>query len=223
MAQEHAVSLKLPTFWTTQPRTWFMQTEAQFNLRRITVDDTMYYHVLAALDQDTASRLLDLIANPPTENKYEALKQRLLETFDLTEQERAASLLHVRALGDSKPSTLMDQMLGLMGDHPPCFLFRQLFLERMPEDIRAQLTGYKHEDCRQLAKRADALWIARDSGTTNTIHSKAYTPHPQSKKRAASPNSNKGKLCFFHWKFGAAAQKCQEPCAWTGKGQASHQ
>ena len=149
MALEHAVSLKLTTFWTAQPRTWFMQAEAQFNLRRITVDDTMYYHVLAVLDQDIASRLLDLISNPPAENKYVALKQRLLETFDLTEQERAASLLHIRTLGDSKHSALMDQMLGLMGDHPPCFLFRQLFLERMPEDIRAQLTGYKHEDCRQ--------------------------------------------------------------------------
>ena len=206
-----------------------MQAEAQFNLRRITVDDTMYYHVLAVLDQSIASRLLDLISNPPAENKYIALKQRLLETFDLTEQERAASLLHIRTLGDSKPSALMDQMLGLMGDHPR-FLFRQLFLERMSEDIRAQPTGYKHEDCRQLAKRADALWTARDSGTTNAIQSKTYTPHSQSKTRTASsqkgtasPKSDKGRLCFFHWKFGAAAQKCQEPCAWTGKGQASHQ
>ena len=207
-----------------------MQAEAQFNLRRITVDNTMYYHVLAVLDQDIASRLLDLISNPPAENKYVAPKQRLLETFDLTEQERAASLLHIRTLVDSKPSALMDQMLGLMGDHSPCFLFRQLFLERKPEDIRAQLTGYKHEDCRQLAKRADALWTAGDSGTTNAIQSITYTPHSQSKTRTASsqkgtasPKSDKGRLCFIHWKFGAASQKCQEPCAWTGKGQASHQ
>jgi uncharacterized protein (DUF2249 family) len=223
MALEHAVALKLPTFWTTQPRTWFTQTEAQFHLRHIAAEDTRYYHVLAALDQDTASRLLDLISNPPPENKYTALKQRLLETFDLTQQERAASLLHMRALGDSKPSALMDQMLGLMGDHPPCFLFKQLFLERLPEDIRTHLTGFGHDDYRQLAKTADALWTARDSGTTNTIERKTYASHPQFKKETATSTPNKGKLCFFHWKFGTSAKKCQEPCAWTGKGQASHQ
>jgi hypothetical protein len=59
---EHTVSLKLPTFWTAQPDVWFAQAETQFNLRGITADDTKYY-VLAALDQDTATRVLDLIAN----------------------------------------------------------------------------------------------------------------------------------------------------------------
>ena len=59
MSEEHAVSLKLPTFWSSQPEVWFAQAEAQFNLRIITADDTKYYYVLAALDQPTATRLLD--------------------------------------------------------------------------------------------------------------------------------------------------------------------
>ena len=76
------------------------------------------------LDQATASQLKDLIANPVEEDKYEALKVRLLETFDLSELERASLLLNFPPLGDTKPSTLMDEMLALMGDHPPCFLLR---------------------------------------------------------------------------------------------------
>ncbi|KFD56700.1 hypothetical protein M514_02376 [Trichuris suis] len=35
---ENAVSLKLPTFWTSQPQVWFEQVEAQFNLRQISAD-----------------------------------------------------------------------------------------------------------------------------------------------------------------------------------------
>ncbi len=31
----------------------------------ITQDDTKYYYALAALDQDTATRMVDLIENPP--------------------------------------------------------------------------------------------------------------------------------------------------------------
>ena len=45
-----AVSLKLPTFWSTQPKSWFCQAEAQFAIRKISEDETKYYYVIAALD-----------------------------------------------------------------------------------------------------------------------------------------------------------------------------
>ena len=118
-----AVALKLPTFWTSQPETWFTQAEAQFNLRGITEDATKYYYVVAALDQETASRLIDLISRPPDTEKYTKLKDRLVNTFGLNETERASRLLHFRPLGDSKPSALMDEMIALLGNHPPCLLF----------------------------------------------------------------------------------------------------
>ena len=69
MAEENAVALKLPTFWCSQPRVWFAQAEAQFEIRKITADETRYYYVLSALDQDTATRLLDLISAPPSTDK----------------------------------------------------------------------------------------------------------------------------------------------------------
>ena len=97
-AAENSAALKLPTFWTSQPAIWFAQTEAQFGLRKITVDETKYYYVLAALDQDTAVRLLDLISHPPAADKYEALKARLLTTFGLSVREKASRLLHFRPL-----------------------------------------------------------------------------------------------------------------------------
>ena len=64
MANENAVALKLPPFWISQPRVWFQQAEAQFALRKITADDTRYFYVVAALDQETASRLIDFLENP---------------------------------------------------------------------------------------------------------------------------------------------------------------
>ena len=215
MAEEHSVSLMLPTFWPAQPAVWFAQVEAQFHLRKITADETQYYHVLAALDHSTAMRVLDLISQPPTQNKYKALKDRLNDTFGLNKRERASRLLHFRELGDTKPSALMDEMLALLGDHPPCFLFEQLFLERLPEDIRMQLVDAQFDDCRKLAKHADALWTSQDMEySTNAVHHNRPTKQKVNKIPSQSPQDG---LCFYHRTFGKAARKCTEPCAWTGQ------
>ena len=146
--EEHAVLFKLPTFWTSQPEVWFVQAEAQFHLRRITADDTKFFYILAALDHGTATRLLDPISRPPADNKYQELKDQLIETFGLSTHESASHLLHFRPLGDTKPSTLMDEMLALLGDHSPCLLFEQLFLEGMPDEFRIQLVDAKIVDHR---------------------------------------------------------------------------
>ncbi len=214
MAEQNAVSLKLPTFWSSQPQVWFAQAEAQFEIRKLTADDTKYYYVISSLDQGTATRLLDLISNPPRRDMYKTLKDRLLDTFSLSKRERASQLLHTRPLGDSKPSALMDEMLALLGDHPPCLLFEQLFLERLPEDIRTQLVDVTIVDHRELARRADALWAARDmSASANAVQKRQATGRRQKVK---APQDS---LCFYHRKFGEAAKKCQEPCTWSGNEQ----
>ena len=124
---QNAVTQKLPPFWTSQPLVWFQQAEAQFVLRHVTADDTKYFYVVATLDQETAQRLLSLLEIPPANDKYQALKQRLLATFDLSQQERAARLLNMPGLGDRKPSVLMDDMLAwetmLRASSSPIFFF----------------------------------------------------------------------------------------------------
>ena len=115
---------------------------------------------MSALDQATASWLKDFISNPPEDDKYDTLRARLVETFNLSQPERASLLIHFWPLGDTRPSVLMDETLALLGSHRPCFLFRQLFLERMPEDMHTHLTDTDIDDHRQLARRADKTWAA---------------------------------------------------------------
>ena len=141
MTETNAVAIKLATFWEQQPKVWFLQAEAQFHIRKLTDDTTKYYHVVAALDQETSGRVLDTLSAPPADNKYTDLKQRLLTAFGLSKRERASKLLHLHPLGDRKPSELMDEMLSLLADHGFCFLAEQLFLEQLPEDIRLQLSN----------------------------------------------------------------------------------
>ena len=72
----HAVSLKLPSFWSKNPRGWFRTIESSFGLRNITTSLTKYHYVVSTLDEDTSSRITDLIDAPPAADPYAAIKDQ---------------------------------------------------------------------------------------------------------------------------------------------------
>ena len=226
MTETNAVSLKLPTFWTSQPHVWFQQAEAQFTIRSITADQTKYAYIVAALDQDTASRLLDLLCQPPDEHKYDTIKARLLKTFGLTRRVRANKLLHMDDLGDRRPSALMDEMLALLDGHQPCMLFEQLFLNRMPDPIRLQLVDADFTDPRRVAERADALWQSMACSSDSLIH-KATVSWRHARLKPTGPVKEMTNFntdwCFYHNKFGDKARKCLKPCKFPENSQAGRQ
>ena len=164
MADTHAVGLKLPVFWADHPWVWLQQAEAQFALRNITADDTKYHYLVAALDQTTALRVIDILEDPPQHDKYGNFKRRLTDIFGLSRRQRADRLLDIglQSLGDRRPSQLMDEMLALLGSHKPCMLFESIFLKCMPKDIRLQLATVSFDDLRTLAQTANELWQVRE-------------------------------------------------------------
>lgn len=222
-----AVSLKLPTFWATQPHVWFEQAEAQFNIRDITADATRYYYVVSTLDQETAGRIIDFLRQPPTEDRYTKLKALLIRTFGLSRRERAARLLHMDGLGDRTPSELMNDMLALMDGHKPCLLFEQLFLEQMPEDIRLLLASEDFSDPRRVAAKADILWQSKQCGAASiglaTIaRPKAQAPQPKPSRPTGEKDESSEQWCFYHQRWGSGARRCRPPCAFPGNAGASH-
>lgn len=40
--------IKLPAYWTSQPRVWFEQAEAQFHIRQNTADATKHNYILVS-------------------------------------------------------------------------------------------------------------------------------------------------------------------------------
>ena len=229
-----AVQIKLPSFWITNPEVWFVQAEAQFAVRGVTSDQTKFYHVLSALDMDTAGRMIDFLRDPPADDKYKSLKSLLIQTFGLTRRDRANKLLHMPGLGDRKPSALMDEMLALLDGHKPCMLFEQLFLEQMPETIRIVLSDADFSNPSEIGKKADALWENLNmSGPTKTIHqveqcesSSEGLPRilkvdsTRQGKSQQTRGNKKSDVCFYHQRFGKKATKCQPPCNFPGNDEA---
>ena len=113
-----------------------------------TTDDTKYFYVLSALDQAITSWLKDFIVsrNGP---HFCSISGPWVTPNRLASWTKC---WHCWAI-----------------NHLPCFLFRQLFLERLPEDMHAQLSDANVDDCRQLAQRADRIWAARQMRIVPTM------------------------------------------------------
>ena len=77
-SEVNALIVKLPVFWSNNPRTWFIQAEAQFQLGKITADVSKYNYVVASLPQEIAESISDLLEKPPTAGLYDNLKKVLI-------------------------------------------------------------------------------------------------------------------------------------------------
>lgn len=204
--QAAAVSVKLPDFWPRNSLTWFAQAEAQFRLAHITADDTKYFNIVAKLDQNTATKISDLLENPPETGKFVALKERLTEAFSPTPLQRAFSLLDIVSLNDRKPSALADDMLAIAGKaiSTDCPLFTAIFLRTLPLSVQQHLsTEEKITDFRKFAKRADRL--SETAPERNLVH----------QVREQKVRKSKTDLCWYHARFGSKATKCKQPCQFS--------
>ena len=59
--REGGHNVKLPDFWSANPRIWFKQAEATFRRANCTDSFTKYDHVLMKLPQDVLDTVVDII------------------------------------------------------------------------------------------------------------------------------------------------------------------
>ena len=72
---------------------------------------------------------------------YERTKERLLLLYAPSRWVMASRILHHPHLGDTRPSVLMSKMLALLPrGEPPGILFQTAWLERLPAEVRSQVS-----------------------------------------------------------------------------------
>jgi len=128
--------------------------------------------VLPTLSADTLVRVAAIVnALHALAAPYSSLKTRLLEVYLPDVWEQTTQLLHYRELGDMQPSQLMDEMLAILPQEEVLgLLFKTIFLNRLPADIRAQVQGaMRLQDCRELVAAADVIWCARNQKAPVTL------------------------------------------------------
>ncbi|GBM40502.1 hypothetical protein AVEN_28654-1 [Araneus ventricosus] len=83
----------------------------------------------------------DIVISPPESDKYAILKNRIIETYSLTDVSTLRTLLQGIELGDQRPSILLTPMRDLAGKHFSDDLLKSLWLDRLPENIKLVLVA----------------------------------------------------------------------------------
>jgi hypothetical protein len=150
------VNVKLPDFWPQAPSLWFARAECRFEMMAVTSERQKFCCVADALNYESMRLVADLIASPPADNPYAALKERLMMAHQLSAVQRVEKLLQMPALGARRPSDL----LAAMFEHCPVgeeksIFFRAMFLNRLPSELRVLLTGEETVELKELATREE--------------------------------------------------------------------
>ena len=212
-------TVKLPELWLSDVPAWFLHVEALFRLRGVDDDNSKYFLVVAALDQESTRKAMTLLSAPPANGKYDSLKNLLLRRYSLSPAERADKLLNLPGLGDRSAVDLMDAMLSLLGSDDGGFLFPHLFLRQLPQHVRAALANSPQLSAgnyRGLAEEADRVLLASRGPVAPTLHLSAAVSSVGSKQRRSSSS-----LCYYHRKYGKKARSCVPPCTFDKPGYAA--
>ena len=247
VAIAHAVSLKLPEFWPSDPELWFARVEASFEAQGITLEKTKFGHVVRVLPAQYASEVRDIILSPPT-SPYTAIKDALKKCVCPSKRQQLQQLLHLEELGDRKPSQLLRHMLKLRGgtitEADGDEIFREIFLQKLPTHIRTVLAIHKAESLGNLADMADNMAEMqgpqqpvqvcavqqKESSDMSEIRAelKKIWQEIQCQKQGSYSNTSqtstsKTDLCWYHAKFGSKATKCREPCKFQSRNRPTSQ
>ncbi|KAM7292675.1 uncharacterized protein ISCGN_025813 [Ixodes scapularis] len=155
-----AVTFRLAKFWPADPLVWFAQVESQFVTARITSQATKFHHVVASLPPEVAMEIRDLILSPPDDQPFDKLRSELIKRTSASEQRRLQQLITSEELGDRTPSQLLRRLQQLVGDRLPTFdtsLLRELFLQRLPSNVRMVLVSTPSMSLDDLAQLADRI------------------------------------------------------------------
>ncbi|GFQ96827.1 uncharacterized protein TNCT_663991 [Trichonephila clavata] len=87
-----------------------MQIEAYFRNSKIAADQSKYDIVMSTIEAEIISQTSDIVINPPANDKYDTIKNRLISVFADSGTQK---LLTDLELGDKKPSQLFCEMRNL--------------------------------------------------------------------------------------------------------------
>jgi hypothetical protein len=161
--------IKLQPFWEASPDEWFGLAEAQFELAGIFSDRVRFINTLSALPEHIVRSINDLLRPPSPPDAYNQLRRRLLASHGLTEYQRLEKLTASQGLGGQKPSEMLAALTQLCpAGEAGTRLFRFLFLQRLPRELRILLSEDVDSPLHTLAARADVLW-SHNSGSSGSL------------------------------------------------------
>ena len=221
-----ARNVVLPSFRPTRPAAWFAAVEDVFRLRGVSDQRDMFAFAYAKLEEAQMQQVDDILEmRPLPPDAFSRLRDRLVSTHSLDAYQRLDQLLALPALGGQRPTSLLATMLQLCppGEEATMF-FRGAFLQRLPSIIRMQLAEDRFSPVQMLATRADALMVHHQTSFAAAVSQQdpadlGGRPPPKKQSAQARPKRpwEKMAICRLHYRYGAAATRCEAPCSFVAE------
>lgn len=164
--------LVLIDFDDSNPEAWFDHIEIEFELNRITSDQTKYANAFSKLPASVRLDIDYAIKKMPRQDRYPYLKGVILQNYGASNAEKISRNCRLRPLGDSKPSSYIWQVVrnvpeahsfatcpgcDLRYAAPACPQVVALILQQFPSKLRDKLSD-EYDSYEALAKKADQIW-----------------------------------------------------------------
>lgn len=176
----HAISIKIPPFWTNYPYEWFLQVEAQFSNRNIVAQLTRYNYVLPALPQNVVAEITDVVRNPGL-TPYDSIKNALISRFSKSNATALEELLAGAQIGDKKPSEFYRFMKTLADNaNLSCDdLLSTLWLRRLPVLVQAAVKSSGKVEVDGMLSVADSVYeVLQQQQSQLSFTNTAIPSHP---------------------------------------------
>ena len=232
-----SVAIKVPPFWLERPEIWFAQLEAQFQNARVMTDKQRFNTLAGHIDRKILAQVSDAVLTPPEADKYNHIKESIIECFADTEQRKIKKLLTEMSLGDKKPSQLLNEMRSLASTNMTEDFLKSLWLQRLPTQVQAILSA-SDIGLRELSLLADKIievvgvrqvsaivapqavpevsaLTAQEELTKRFNNVNKIQYRSRSRSKSSSSSSNKTDTCWYHRKFKERAKKYLSPCSFN--------
>ena len=152
-----SMDARIPPFYDSAPTLWFQATENLFRLKNISSDHEQYLVAFSALQIPHLNKLRPDLDHLNALSSYQVLKQKLVDTFTRSNDDKLHELLYDVEPGDRLPTELLCHMRDLLGRNNSPEILRKLFLDKLPSDTRKLLILSPTDDLDELAKLADKI------------------------------------------------------------------
>ena len=137
------------------PSLWFATFELRLACWEIKSEKMRTDMLHAHFTEDSLVAVQDVIFSNAT---YARLKSKLLDRYEPTVSARVFKLLLPQWLGDRRPSEMLSYLkANVARDDISSNMLRELFISRMPEEIKLSLCMITEASLDQLAKAADRM------------------------------------------------------------------
>ncbi|XP_014205102.1 uncharacterized protein LOC106637000 [Copidosoma floridanum] len=138
---------------------WFATLEAKFVRAGICDEFVRFEHLMKYLSEDLITvEIENIISTAAQECLYGSVKDSLLKAFTKSSEQKVRRLISGLQYGNGPPSQLLAQIQRLASNLvSPAFL-RQVWLDRLPMDIRVALAASEDQTDGKFVALADRIW-----------------------------------------------------------------